>query len=116
MKGELVILKYHDDKSGTDPFNNDIYELISKNVDNVLVQPGIPENDIESNRPEGVVIKYTLQFPKDFVYGVDTEIFRGAIITVRGKDYKVVGSPDCFDSENCPTEWCMPVYVEDSDG
>lgn len=116
MKGETVILNYEGEPTSTDPFGAETSEIIMQTIDNVLVQPGATQNDIDGNRPDGVVVKYTLQFPKDFIYGIDTEIFRGATITVRGNDYKVIGVPDSFDMENCPTEWCMSVEVEDYDG
>jgi hypothetical protein len=119
MKGETVTLKYNGSVIGKDDFNKDIHEPIEQEVSNVLIAPADNAdygNRGESNRPDAVEAKYRLMFPKLYVYGVDIEIFRGATIVVRGKEYKVVGKPGYFDDDNCPTDWCMVVLVGEVDG
>lgn len=116
MKGEAVTLVYRGRAIGKDAFGGDVCEDTVQEVKNVLVQPADTSDDPGSNRPDGIRTKWRLIFPKLFVYGIDLEIFRGASVIVRGKEYKVIGSPGSFDADNCPTDWCMGVYVEDIDG
>jgi len=115
MKGETVTLIYPGD-GGKDDFKNDVHTGIPQDVSNVLVQTANTQNDTDSNRPNGTRAQYRLMFPKLFVYGIDPDIFRGATVIVREKPYKVIGNPGYYDDENCPTEWCMSVYVEAIDG
>ena len=56
-------------------------------VDNVVVCPGATA-DLDSTRPNGVTVAFTLCFPK----GADVSL-KDATVTVRGTDYKVVGDP-----------------------
>ena len=119
MKGESVVLKYNGSVIGKDAFGKDIHEPLEQTVDNVLVQPSEVANYSnrgETNRPDAVEAKYRLMFPKLFVYGIDPEIFRGATIVVRGIEYEVIGKPGYYDTENCPTDWCMAVMVGEVDG
>lgn len=56
-------------------------------VDNVVVCPGATA-DLDSTRPNGVTVAYTLCFPK----GADVDL-KDATVTVRGTDYKVSATP-----------------------
>lgn len=114
MMGEVVILKYRDETK-SDPFGQPEYREYEDVINNVLVSPAT-EDDIESNRPEGIEVIYTLSIPKVYAYENDIEKFRKAKIEVRGRDYVVVGQPSYFDEVNCPTEWCMSVKVARVDG
>ena len=113
MNGETVKLVCRQ-AAGRDPFNNEVFEECETEVENVLVQPAGTQDDTDSNRPEGIKAKYLLLFPKAFAYGSGS--LRGTKIEVRGKRYKVIGDPGCYDGKNCPTDWCMPVHVGDIDG
>ena len=108
LKGEDVTVVYRV-KNGVDGFNNDTYEDDPRTVSNVLVAPGKARNATESNRPDGVVVDYTLCFPKTFTGDLTWER-----VVVRGHDCSVVGHPDRYDP--CPTEWNMVVEVRRTDG
>lgn len=105
MKGETVTVKTFTG-TGTDPFGAPIEAEETQTVDNVLVQPGACADVVESNRPSGVSVKYTLHFPKTFEGDLE-----GAEVEVRGNWYKVIGRPDHYTLENTPTDWWMPVEV-----
>lgn len=59
-------------------------------VDDVLVAAGAAVDSLESNRPQGIVVSYTLTFPKSF-----TASLRGCQVRVPGDAnwYDVVGDP-----------------------
>ena len=105
MKGETVKVK-HFEATETDPFGGSISTETVSVVDNVLVQPGASADVVESNRPNGSRIKYTLHFPKTF----DDDL-EGCKVEVRGNWYDVVGKPDHYTLENTPTKWWFPVEV-----
>lgn len=79
-------------------------------VDGVLV---VPETVGETGylRPDGETCDYTLHFPRG--YGKD---LRGALVTVRGREFRVVGSPAPYTEGNVPGRWTMPVQVVRADG
>ena len=79
-------------------------------VQNVLVCPGATVDAVESMRPDGVTVAYTLAFPKP--YAAD---LRGAEVEVRGERFRVIGDPRPCEL-NCPTAWWMRVEVERHDG
>lgn len=110
MMGETVKVKTFAE-TGKDPFGAPIVSETIESVDNVLVQPGSAGDAFESNRPEGVNVRYTLHFPK--TYGKPLE---GADIEVRGKWLHVVGAPDHYTLENTPTDWWMTVEVSAVNG
>lgn len=110
MKGEIVTVATRQ-PNGKDALGNIVYEDVTTEVENVLVAPGAVDDIIGSIRPEGSEIHYTLYFPKSFSGDLEN-----AGITVRGESLKVVGKPDCFDLENCPTSWNMVVKVGTTHG
>lgn len=105
MVGEEVEVKTFG-KTGTDPFGAPIESETIEKVGNVLVQPGASSDVVESNRPIGVSVNYTLHFPKTF----DGDL-EGAKVNVRGNWYDVIGRPDHYTLENTPTKWWMTVEV-----
>lgn len=111
MKGETVVV-VRSVEVGRDPGNSPIYAEVRDRVEDVLVAPGPRTDIIESNRPEGTEIQWTLHFPKTF-----TGSLRGASISVRGGEpLGVVGDPQPYTLENTPTRWHMPVEVTRADG
>lgn len=110
MIGETVTV--HTPQWGTDAAGNDVVTSWSTQaVSDVLVAPG-PRNDIvETNRPHGVEVRFTLHFPKSY-----NSNLRGCKVTVRGRDYQVIGDPQPYTLENTPTRWWLPVEVVDVDG
>lgn len=99
-----------------DALGNDIVAYATPaDVANVLVQPG-PCAELDSARPEGVTVAFTLHFPKTWVGDL-----RGALVTLPapwawGNPYRVVGNPEPWMDANCPTDWHMPVEVTATDG
>ncbi len=79
-------------------------------VDNVVVAPGAT-SDLDSTRPNGVEVAYTLCFPK----GADVAL-KDATVSVRGVDYKVVGDPQRYTQANTPGDWDLTCEVTRTDG
>lgn len=79
-------------------------------VDNVVVCPGATA-DLDSTRPNGVTVAYTLCFPKD----CDVRL-KGATVNVRGVDYLVIGDPQRYTEENTPGPWNLTCEVTRTDG
>ncbi len=76
-------------------------------VHNVLVAPGPRTDVVDSIRPKGVKVVYTLHFPKPYAASL-----RGARISVRGQPaLDVVGDPRPYTAENTPGDWWMPVEI-----
>ena len=97
---------------GRDPLNNPIYGDTETSVEDVLVAPGPRTDVIESNRPDGVEVQWTLHLPKTFVGSL-----RGASIKVRGGDpLAVIGDPQPFTDANTPGRCNRPVEVQRADG
>lgn len=94
-----------------DPFGDVAQVETDMTVENVLIQPGATSDVVGTNRPEGVMVKYTLHFPK--AYNVK---LKGAHVCVRGEWLEVVGDPAWYTPENCPTEWNYPVEVSAING
>lgn len=67
--------------------------------------------DLDSTRPNGVTVAYTLCFPK----GADVDL-KDATVTVRGTDYKVVGDPKRYTAANTPGPWDLTCEVTRTDG
>lgn len=79
-------------------------------VDNVVVAPGAT-SDLDSTRPNGVEVAFTLCFPK----GSDVDL-KDATVSVRGTDYKVVGDPQRYTGANTPGDWDLTCEVTRTDG
>ncbi|MGO3147087.1 MAG: hypothetical protein ACTIJ6_05340 [Leucobacter sp.] len=111
IRGETVVVE-QELRTGTAPGNTPIYEWVPETVDDVLVAPGAREDVVDSNRPEGVRVAWTLHFPKTF-----NASLRGARISVRGEEARsVIGDPKPYTLANTPTRWHMPVELEAVDG
>ena len=105
ISGETVVVEYRTE-TGTDDYNAAVYSYTEETVEDVLVSPG-PRSDIaDPNRPDGVVVRYNLHFPKGF----DKKL-KGLRISVRGEWLDVIGDPDHYTLENTPGKWWMPVEV-----
>ena len=111
VKGESVIVERHVEV-GRNAHNQPIYEWAGEQVENVLVAPG-PRNDIpDTARPEGVIVAWTLYFPKTF-----TGDLEGARVVVRGQEpCAVIGSPQRWPESLTPTDWNLPAEVSRADG
>lgn len=97
-----------------DRFNNkvvDEYEPIT--VDNVLIVPGAT-SDLEASRPEGVSVAFTLHFPKTFSGSLECALVE--LPEPYNGTYRVIGNPRPYMDVNTPTQWHMPVEVENVHG
>lgn len=110
MRGEIVTVKKRI-QEGFDELNDPIWKDKEYLVENVLIAPGSSDDAVESTRPDGVEIKYTLYFPKPF-----DEKLEHCQICVRDEWLDVIGSPRRFDLTNCPTDWWMVVGVGATNG
>lgn len=111
IRGETVVVERWQE-TGRDPGNAPIREWVAETVENVLVAPG-PRNDVvDSNRPDGKRIQWTLHFPKSY-----PATLAGARVSVRGQEARpVVGDPQHYTEANTPGAWSMPVELEDVEG
>ncbi len=109
LRGQSVEV-IHMDEGALDELGSPTVTERRETVRNVLVCPGATADAVESMRPDGVAVTYTLAFPKPY----DADL-RGAEVEIRGRRYRVIGDPrPCV--ENCPTAWWLRVEVERHDG
>ena len=80
-------------------------------VPNVVVTPGATSDVLDSTRPDGTRVAFTLGFPKTF-----TASLRGCRVTVRGIECAVIGDPQSYAAENTPGPWNYTAEVERVDG
>ena len=102
--------------TGKNPFGEPITVLENVDIDNVLIAPGKTTELNDTNRPEGVVVAYTLHIPKESACDLT-----GCIAYVPngfgGIDQcEVIGSPRPTMQNLTPGDWCMPVEVKLVDG
>ena len=83
----------------------------SETVGNVLVHPGSTSDVLDSTRPDGTRVAFTLGFPKTF-----TAPLRGCRCVVRGIECAVIGDPQPYTAENVPGAWNYTAEVERVDG
>lgn len=111
ISAETVIVERRTE-TGRDPGNNPIWEWVAETVDDVLVSPGSLSDVEGTTRPDGVLVKFTLHFPKGY-----PETLANARIRVRGREpMRVVGDPSHYTAANTPGRWSMPVEVGTVDG
>lgn len=110
MNGETIVISKRTE-TGRDAFNNPVFTEEETPVDNVLVAPGAAADVIDAVRLEGVEVNYTLYFPKTFTGDLECEK-----VKVRGEWLDVIGHPDRYADEVCPTEWNMVVMVGTTHG
>lgn len=112
MIGEQVVVERDVETGEVDKLRVPITAVVAETVENVLVAPG-PRTDLpDTRRPHGVVVAWTLHFPKPYATPL-----RGARISVRGEPAcKVIGDPKPYTAENTPGEWWMPVELEEVEG
>lgn len=96
---------------GKDALGEDICELVPE-PDEVLVltTPG-KVAELDATRPEGVLVTWTIHFPKDYVLSL-----RDCWIEMSGNRYRVIGDPQPYMPENTPGLFNRPVEVEVVDG
>lgn len=111
IKGETVTVQTRT-QGGVDGGNNPVWKWTDATVNNVLVAPGSRSDVVDSSRPDGTEIVWTLHFPKTFTGGL-----RNARVIVRGgAPLDVVGDPQPYTEANTPGLWNRPVEVGRVDG
>jgi hypothetical protein len=80
-------------------------------VQNVIVTPGATSDVLDSTRPDGTRVAFTLGFPKTF-----TASLRGCRVTVRGIECAIIGDPQPYTADNTPGPWNYTAEVEAVDG
>ena len=80
-------------------------------VENVVVTPGTTSDVLDSTRPDGTRVAFTLGFPKTF-----TASLRGCRCVVRGIECAVIGDPQLYTADNVPGAWNYTAEVERVDG
>lgn len=97
-------------KVGTDRLNNPVYgEPTRTTVENVLIVPGATA-DMDAQRPEGVIVDFTLHFPKSAA-SMRLEGCEVVLPAPYGGTYRIIGEPRPYLVKNTPTSWAMPVEV-----
>ena len=101
---------------GTDAFRATVYKDVDTTVRNVLIAPGAVDEVDGTNRPEGVVVAYTLHWPKDSLMDLT-----GATVLVPDgfggvDECRVIGSPRPNRIDLTPGDWAMRVEVHLVDG
>lgn len=106
LQGETVVVE-RESSPGVDAFGDPLPgEWVAETVENVLVAPGA-HADLDASRPEGVEVKWTLSFPKDY-----PATLRGARVIIRGQEpCYIVGDPQHLMAENTPGPWSMTAEV-----
>ena len=122
MIGETVAVLTRT-KTGTDEMGEPVYEWASERVENVLVRPLTGADLVDSLRPDGIRVSYSLAFPKAWTAGKAPGFLahRRVALVARGMDgtdadaaLRVSGSPDR--TAPCPTAWDTIAEVGRSDG
>ena len=94
-------------QTGTDPFDNPIYEDVEIEVDNVLVSPTSSEEVLNQQNLTGRTAVYTLAIPKG-----DTNVWENQEVHFFGKRWRVFGITLQGIDELIPLGWNKKVTVE----
>ena len=106
LKGITVTL-YEKTKTGTDAFNEDVFEETAVQVDDVLVAPAQSQEILDTINLYGKKAVYTLAIPKD-----DEHDWKDKRVSFFGKDFRTFGEPLQGISCDIPLRWNMKVMVE----
>ena len=94
-----------------DEMGEPVFETTTTTVGNVLWHEANTDEMDESNRMFGVTCDLSLDFPKSF-----TDSLEGALVTVGGTDYRILGDPKGYMPENTPTPWNRHAMAVRADG
>ena len=106
IKGITVTL-INRQQTGTDPFDNPIYEDVEIEVDNVLVKPTTTDDVVNTKDLTGRTAVYTLAIPKG-----DTNVWENQEVRFFGERWRVFGIPLQGIEELIPLDWNKKVMVE----
>ena len=96
---------------GYDEHMEEVVTWDEATVQNVVVTPGATSDVLDSTRPDGTRVAFTLGFPKTF-----TAPLRGCRCVVRGIECAVIGDPQPYTAENVPGAWNYTCEVARVDG
>ena len=96
---------------GYDEHMEEVVTWVEATVQNVVVTPGSTSDVLDSTRPDGTRVAFTLGFPKSF-----TAPLRGCRVLVRGIECAVIGDPQPYTADNVPGAWNYTAEVERVDG
>jgi len=94
-------------KTGTDPFDNPIYEDVETDVNNVLVVPTSTEDVLNQLDLTGKKAVYTLAIPKD-----DENDWKDAEVLFFGERWRTFGFTTQGIEKLIPLDWNKKVMVE----
>ena len=106
LKGITVTL-INKVQTGTDSFDNPIYEDVEIEVDNVLVSPTSTDDVVNTMDLTGRKAVYTLAIPKG-----DTNDWENQEVRFFGERWRVIGMPLQGIDELIPLDWNKKVMVE----
>lgn len=110
-----TIKVWRKEQSSIDCMGEPVYIWNSEDVEDCIVRPLAGENLTDSTRPDGVVVTYSVAFPKTYD---KRNNLRGCKVTFRGMEETqalyVAGSPDI--TYPCPTAWDTIAEVGRIDG
>ena len=106
LKG-ITITLINKVQTGTDPFDNPIYEDVEIEVDNVLVSPTSSDDVVNTMDLTGRKAVYTLAIPKG-----DTNDWENQEVRFFGERWRVIGIPLQGIDEMIPLDWNKKVMVE----
>lgn len=114
MLGETVKV-WRKEQASTDCMGEPVYTWTAEDVDDCIVRPLAGDNLTDATRPDGVVVSYSVAFPKTYKR---RNSLRGCKVTFRDLTEKqalhVAGAPDI--TKPCPTAWDTIVEVGRVDG
>ena len=96
---------------GYDEHMEEVVTWQEATVQNVVVTPGAASDVLDSTRPDGTRVAFTLGFPKSF-----TAPLRGCRVLVRGIECAVIGDPQPYAAESTPGPWNYTAEVARVDG
>lgn len=96
---------------GYDEHMEEVPSWSARPVENVVVTPGATSDVLDSTRPDGTRVAFTLGFPKAFAAPL-----RGCRVIVRGIECAVIGDPQPYTPESVPGAWNYTAEVARVDG
>jgi|SRR5665647_105645 len=106
IKGITVTL-ISKQQTGTDPFDNPVYEDVEIEVDNVLISPTSSDDIVNTKDLTSRIAVYTLGIPKG-----DINTWENQEVRFFGERWRVFGIPLQGIEELIPLDWNKKVMVE----
>lgn len=97
--------------TGIDDYHQPVRAWDEEHVADVLVNPAAPHDDADSMTPDATGADMTLYLPR--TYSGD---LTGCKAIVRGREYRILGTPTPLDGGIRPTRWHMEAHIARDDG